>query len=47
MSHQELSFGMKFDSKIDGQKTGIFWNHSFRADRLKWNIYIQYESWIL
>jgi len=29
MSHHELSFGIKFDSKIEGRKTGIFWGHSF------------------
>jgi len=43
MSHQELSFDIKFDSKIDGQKTDIFWDRSF-VDRLKWDMYIQYPE---
>jgi len=29
MSHHELSFGIKFDSKIEDRKTGILWSHFF------------------
>jgi len=38
MSHHELSFGIKFDSKIEGKKMGIFgmghWHCSFLISQI-------------
>jgi len=44
MSYHELSFGIKFNSKIEGRKTGIFLGIcSFKAHQ----VYMFFNMWIL